>query len=98
MEAMFSFFLPRLIKALHVTSTSATYPPDHKLHEELFSEVLDKPEQALPRAIKIAEDVANNCSNFSLMLMKEIIWRNPDRPRQHVFSIRKVCGNFTDLR
>lgn len=80
MEAMSSFFLPRLIgyaKALHVASTGSTYAPDHKLLEGLFSEVLDKLEQVLPRAIEIAEDMAANCGSVSLMLMKEMIWRNP---------------------
>ncbi|TLD36286.1 3-hydroxypropionyl-coenzyme A dehydratase [Venturia nashicola] len=80
MEAMSSFFLPRLIgyaKALHVASTGAVYAPDDKLLEGLFSEVLDKPEQVLPRAIQIAEDIAANCSTVSLMLIKELIWRNP---------------------
>lgn len=80
MEAMSSFFLPRLIgyaRALHVVSTGATYPPDHKLLDGLFSEVLDTPEQVLPRALELAEDMVNNCSNISLMLLKEMIWRNP---------------------
>ncbi|KAF2400294.1 ClpP/crotonase [Trichodelitschia bisporula] len=80
MEAMSSFFLPRLIgmsRALHLVSTGATYFANHKLLDGLFSEVLDTPEQVLPRAIELAEEIASNCSSVSVMLMKEMMYRNP---------------------
>ena len=80
MEACSSFFLPRLIgmsRALHIVSTGATYQADHKLLDGLFSEVLDTPEQVLPRALEIAEDISSNCSNVSLALMKDMMYRNP---------------------
>jgi enoyl-CoA hydratase/carnithine racemase len=80
MEAMSSFFLPRLIgmsRALHLVSTGATYQADHKLLDGLFSEVLDSPEKVLPRAIEIAEEISQNCSTVSVALMKEMMYRNP---------------------
>ncbi|KAF1983784.1 ClpP/crotonase [Aulographum hederae CBS 113979] len=80
MEACSSFFLPRLIgyaRALHLVTTGSTYQADNKLLDGLFSEVLDKPEKVLPRALEIAEDVSKNCSNVSMALMKDMIWRNP---------------------
>jgi len=80
MEAMSSFFLPRLIgmsRALHLVSTGATYQANDKLLDGLFSEVLDSPEEVLPKAIELAEEMAKNCSNVSLMLMKEMMYRNP---------------------
>jgi enoyl-CoA hydratase/carnithine racemase len=80
MEANSSFFLPRLIgmsRALHVVSTGATYLAGDPLLNGLFSEVTDSPEQVLPRALEIAEDISKNCSNVSIMLMKEMMYRNP---------------------
>lgn len=63
MEAMSSFFLPRLIgmsRALHLVSTGATYQANDKLLDGLFSEVLDSPEEVLPKAIELAEEMAKN--------------------------------------
>jgi enoyl-CoA hydratase/carnithine racemase len=80
MEACSSFFLPRLIgmsRALHLVSTGATYLADHKLLDGLFSEVLDTPEQVLPRALELADEISNNCSNVSLALMKDMMYGNP---------------------
>jgi enoyl-CoA hydratase/carnithine racemase len=80
MEANSSFYLPRLIgmsRALHIVSTGATYLADDPLLNGLFSEVTDTPEQVLPRALEIAEDISKNCSNVSIMLMKEMMYRNP---------------------
>lgn len=83
MEAVSSFFLPRLIghsRALHLTTTGATYPPDHPLLRDLFSEVLPTGEQTLARALEIAEDIAQNTSTISTSLMRDLMYRGPDSP------------------
>lgn len=52
MEAASSFFLPRLIgfsRALHLTTTGATYRADSKLLDGLYSEVLETPEVVIRR-------------------------------------------------
>jgi len=79
MEACSSFFLPRLIghsRAMHLVTTGATYRADDKLFGTLFSELCDKPEDVLPKAIEIAEDVAKNTSLVSTYLMKEMMYRD----------------------
>lgn len=62
MEAASSFFLPRLIgfsRALHLTTTGATYKADSKLLEGLYSEVLETPEAVMARWV--AEEERQNC-------------------------------------
>ena len=52
MEAASSFFLPRLIgfsRALHLTTTGATYRADSKLLDGLYSELLETPEAVVGR-------------------------------------------------
>jgi enoyl-CoA hydratase/carnithine racemase len=80
MEAASSFFLPKLIgysRAIQLVTTGATYSPSDKILDGLFAEVLDTPEQVLPRAIQIAEDIAQNVSSVSFALMRDMIWRAP---------------------
>lgn len=64
-------------KAMHLTTTGAVYPANHKLFSDLFSETLPTPDAVLPRALEIADDVAKNTSTVSTTLMKEIMYRNP---------------------
>jgi len=79
MEAVSSFFLPRLIgysRAMHLVTTGSVYPSTDPLLRELFSEVLPT-DQVLPRALELAADIAKNTSAVSTHLMKDMIWRNP---------------------
>ncbi|KAF3481149.1 enoyl-CoA hydratase/isomerase [Arthroderma uncinatum] len=81
MEAVSSFFLPRLIghsRALHVTTTGNTYPADHPLLKELFSEILPTPEATVARALELADDIARNTSTLSTSLMRDLMYRGPD--------------------
>jgi enoyl-CoA hydratase/carnithine racemase len=84
MEAVSSYFLPRLIgmsRAMHLVTTGAVYPATDPLWRELFSEVLP-PEKVLPRALALAEDIAANTSNVSTTLMRDLMWRNPGSPEE----------------
>lgn len=62
---------------MHLTTTGAVYPANHKLFADLFSETLPNPQDVLPRALEIAQDVAANTSTVSTALMKDIMYRNP---------------------
>jgi enoyl-CoA hydratase/carnithine racemase len=78
MEACSSFYLPRLIgysRAMQAVTTGATYPASHPVWDGLFAEVLNRPEDVLPRALEVAGDVVRNTSTVSTYLMKEMIWR-----------------------
>jgi enoyl-CoA hydratase/carnithine racemase len=92
MEAASSYFLPRLIgmsKTMHIITTGATYPANHKLLDGLFSETLDTPAEVLPRALAIASDYVANCSSVSYGLMHALLWHQEDSPeKQHLLDSR----------
>lgn len=98
MEAASSFYLPRLIghsRAMQAVTTGATYRADDKVWDGLFSELLDKPEDVLPRALKMAEDVSRNTSSVSTYLMKELMYRDSGSPEgQHLLDSRVIYELF----
>ena len=82
MEACSSFFLPRLVgagRALHLTATAALYPAGHPLLAGLFSHVV-APDQVLPTALAISDDIAANVCTTAVRLMRDLIYRGPDSP------------------
>ncbi|PSK48675.1 3-hydroxypropionyl-coenzyme A dehydratase [Elsinoe australis] len=99
MEACSSFFLPRLIghsRAMHLVTTGATYLASNKLLEHLFSETMDRPEQVLPRALEIAEEVAGNTSLVSTAVMKDLMYRGPPSAEQtHLLDSKVIFDLFT---
>ncbi|KAL0935387.1 enoyl-CoA hydratase/isomerase [Colletotrichum truncatum] len=96
MEACSSFYLPRLIgagPALHLVTTGEVYPADSPLLRNLFSEIVE-PNQVLPRALAIAEDVAANASTVAVRVMRDMILRTPDSPEEAHLLESKI---FFDL-
>ena len=97
MEAVSSFFLPRLIghsRAMHLVTTGSVYPSTDPLLRELFSEVLPT-DQVLPRALELAADIAKNTSVVSTHLMKDMIWRNPGTAEEtHLLDSRILLDLF----
>ncbi|WDK11066.1 enoyl-CoA hydratase/isomerase [Colletotrichum graminicola] len=96
MEACSSFYLPRLIgagPALHLVTTGAVYPAESPLLRNLFSEIVE-PEQVLPRALAIAEDIATNVSTVAARVMRDMILRSPQSPEEAHLLESKI---FFDL-
>ncbi|KAM0329224.1 hypothetical protein ACHAQA_004524 [Verticillium albo-atrum] len=84
MEACSSYFLPRLVgtsRALHLVTTGGVYPATSPLFGDLFSEIVE-PDEVLPRALAIAEEVAQNVSGITTKINKELIYRNPGTPEE----------------
>jgi enoyl-CoA hydratase/carnithine racemase len=98
MEAASSYFLPRLLgfsRAMHLVTTGAVYPATHPLLDGLFSEVLDKPEDVLPRALEIAGEIAGKVSGVSWALMRDMMWRGPRSAEEsHLLDSRIIYGLF----
>jgi len=96
MEACSSFFLPRLLgyaRAVHLVTTGATYKADHRLTEGLFGELLDRPDDVLPKAMEIAREIADNTSTVSTYLMRELMWRGPTTAEgTHLLDSRVLHG------
>ena len=81
---------------MHLVTTGATYPANHKLYDGLFSETLDAPEKVLPRALEIAEEISKNTSVVSTQLMKEMMWRAPDSPEgAHLLDSKIIYHLFS---
>ncbi|KAJ8607399.1 hypothetical protein MRB53_040345 [Persea americana] len=79
MEACSSFFLPRLIgysRALHLVTTGGVYEAGSNLMDGLFTELVDRPDEVLKKALEIAQVIASNMSPTSAFLMKEMMWRD----------------------
>ncbi|KAF1914262.1 enoyl-CoA hydratase/isomeras-like protein [Ampelomyces quisqualis] len=98
MEACSSFFLPRLIghgRAMQATTTGATYLASDKIWDGLFSDLVDRPEDVLPKALEVAEDVVRNTSCVSTHLMKELMFRDVGSPEgQHLLDSRVIYELF----
>jgi enoyl-CoA hydratase/carnithine racemase len=99
MEACSSYFLPRLIgmsKALHLVTTGAVYKASDALLGGLFSELCETPEQVLPKALDIAEEVVQNTSTVSTYLMKEMMWRDTGSAEgQHLLDSKVIYEMFS---
>jgi enoyl-CoA hydratase/carnithine racemase len=100
MEACSSYFLPKLIglsKAMHLVTTGSVYPSTDPLFRELFSEIVP-PENVLPRALELADEIAKNTSAVSTHLMKDMMWRNPGTAEQtHLLDSRILLELFDSV-
>ncbi|RFU30143.1 hypothetical protein B7463_g6212, partial [Scytalidium lignicola] len=79
MESASSFFLPRMVgysKATYLLSTGKTYPADSKVLDGIFAEILEKPEEVLPRALELAKEISEEVSTMAVHLNRQLIWRN----------------------
>lgn len=97
MEAVSSFFLPRLIgtsRAMHLVTTGAVYPSTSPLFGDLFSEIVE-PERVLPRALELADEIAQNTSTVSTRLMKDLMYRGPATPEEtHLLDSKIIFALF----
>ncbi|KAL4985934.1 ClpP/crotonase-like domain-containing protein [Aspergillus falconensis] len=80
MESCSSFFLPRMVgysNATYLLTTGETYPAESPLLHGIFAELVSEPEEALPRAIELAEKIASSVSLMAVHINRQLIWRNP---------------------
>lgn len=79
MESCSSFFLPRMVgysNATYLLTTGARYPADAPVLNGIFAELVDAPQDVLPRAVALAEDIVTNVSPMAAYLNRQLIWRN----------------------
>ena len=80
MESNSAFFLPRLIgysRAMYLLTTGDVYRGDSKHFGDLFQEIVEKLEDVLPTALKLATTVAEKTSPLANYLNRELMWRGP---------------------
>lgn len=98
MEACSSFFLPRLIghsRAMQAITTGQTYLASDPVFRDLFAYTMDRPEDVLPKALEIAEEVSKNTSSVSTYLMKELMYRDTGSAEgQHLLDSRVIYELF----
>jgi enoyl-CoA hydratase/carnithine racemase len=98
MEACSSFFLPRLIghsRAMQAITTGSTYLAEDPVYDGLFAYKMDRPEDVLPKALEVAEEVSKNTSVVSTYLMKELMYRDTGSPEgQHLLDSRVIYELF----
>lgn len=76
LESVSAFFLPRLIglsKAMHLATTGATYRADDPLVSGLFSRLLPTPEETVRYALELAADIAENTSEVSTKMNRDLM-------------------------
>lgn len=97
-EGASTFFLPRLIghsRAMHLLTTGSVYPASHPLLSTLFSETLPSPEATVARALELATDIAENTSNVSTAIMRDLVWRGPGSAEEmHLLNSRLIFDLF----
>lgn len=101
MEGCSSFFLPRLIgaaRALHLVTTGSVIPADSKQLDGLFSELLDRQEDVLSKALGYAEGIARDTSTVSTYMCREMIWRGPESAEEAHLLESRVMGSMRGSR
>lgn len=93
-EAGSAWFLPRLVglsQALRWCLTGNVFDAGEALRGGLVSEVV-APEELLPRARAIAEEIAQNTAPVSIALTRQMLWRfgSAEAP----FDLLKIDGKF----
>ncbi|KAH8653086.1 enoyl-CoA hydratase/isomerase family protein [Tricladium varicosporioides] len=78
-ESASSFFLPRMVgysRATYLLTTGKTYPADSKCLDGIFAETVLEPNGVLPRALELAQEIAEQVSPMAAYLNRQLIWRN----------------------
>jgi enoyl-CoA hydratase/carnithine racemase len=76
-EASSSYIVPRLIgyaKALDLFLTGDIVPAKDERISPMFQRLVKRPEDALPTAIEIAKQIAENCNTLSGAFIKGLVW------------------------
>lgn len=74
---------------MHLISTGGVFPPLPKHFGDLFTEVLSDSAQVLPRALEIAQDMAENTSPLASSMSRALMWEGPTSPEEaHLLESR----------
>lgn len=91
-ESCASYFLPRLVgfsRAMHLITTGGVYPPSPQHFGDLFTEALPDAAQVLPRALEVAQEMADNVSPLASSMSRALMWEGPQSPEEaHLLESR----------
>lgn len=96
-EGCSSFFLPRLIghsKTLQLLTTGAIIPASARQLDGLFSDVLETQDEVLPKALEVAESIAENTSAVSTFMIREMLYRGPQSAEEAHLLESRIMGHM----
>ena len=104
-EACSSWFLPKIVgisQALEWTFTGRVFPAEEALEGGLIKKIY-KPEQLIPAARALAREIADNTSQVSVALIRQMLWRmaGADHPMEaHKVDSRGIFarGSSADVK
>ena len=81
--------------ATYLLATGKRFPADSKLLDGLFAELVPQPDDVLPRALEIAEDILENVSTMAIHVNRQLIWRNePSAEAAHLVDSPVLADMF----
>ena len=104
-EACSSWFLPKVVgvsQALEWTFTGRVFPAEEALEGGLIKRIY-KPDQLIPAARALAREIADNTSQVSVALIRQMLWRmaGADHPMEaHKIDSRGIFarGSSADVK
>ena len=104
-EACSSWFLPKIVgisQALEWTFTGRVFPAEEALEGGLIKRIC-KPDQLIPTARALAREVADNTSQVSVALIRQMLWKmaGADHPMEaHKIDSRGIFarGSSADVK
>lgn len=65
---------------MSLISTGSVYPGNSTCFGDLFTEVLPDVTQVLPRALELAQEIAENVSPLASSMSRALMWEGPNSP------------------
>ncbi|KAI0443234.1 ClpP/crotonase [Xylaria telfairii] len=96
-EACSSYFLPRILgagRALTLLTTGSVYGASDPTVRDLFAEIVP-PERVIPRAVELAQDIADNTSGVAVRVMKDMLYKGAPATPEEAFLLESRV--FFDL-
>jgi enoyl-CoA hydratase/carnithine racemase len=82
-------------RATYLLTTGATYPADSKALDGIFSELVPEPQDVLPRALKLAEEIVDRVSTQAIHLNRQLIWRGANSAEEaHLMDSPLLAHQF----
>lgn len=74
---------------MHLITTGGVYPPSPKFFGDFFTETLPDAAQVLPRALELAQEMADHVSPLASSMSRALMWEGPRSPEEaHLLESR----------
>lgn len=83
---------------MHLITTGGVFYPSSSIFGDLFTEVLPEAAQVLPRALELAQDMADNVSPLASSMSRSLMWESPSSPEAAHLLESRVFHHMTGQR